>query len=146
MLELRFENQEFLQELENSDIRRAFELDLTSIKLYEYYANCFSDGILKDILNAKKQLNQLLISDNNALLVECSLNDAYLLLLAKEFEIVQAYKIAANVCKDEKLKDLIFRLWASSVNEYQVALRKSLATNEFNVDSLVSNFLKDILK
>lgn len=146
MLELRFENQEFLQELENSDIRRAFELDLTSIKLYEYYANCFNDGILKDILNAKKQLNQLLISDNNALLVECSLNDAYLLLLAKEFEIVQAYKTAANVCKDEKLKDLIFRLWASSVNEYQVALRKSLVTNEFNVDSLVSNFLKDILK
>lgn len=146
MLELRFENQEFLKELEISEISRAFELDLASIKLYEYYANCFNNGILKDILNAKKQLNQLMISNQEALLIDCDLNDAFVVLLAKEFEIVQAYKIAANICKDEKLKDLIFRLWASSVNEYQVALRKSLVTNDNSVDSLVNNFLKDILK
>lgn len=146
MLELKIENHDFLQDLKNSEITRAFELDLASIKHYEYFANCFNNGVLRDILNAKLQLSQIMQSSSETMFIECSLNDAFVILLAKEFEIVQAYKIAATVCKNETLKDLIFRLWASSVNEYQVALRKSLATNEMNMDSLVNNFLKDILK
>lgn len=146
MLELKIKNQDFLQDLKNSEITRAFELDLSSIKHYEYFANCFNNSVLRDILNAKLQLSQIMQSSSETLLIECPLNDAFVILLAKELEIVQAYKIAAAVCKDEKLKDLIFRLWASSVNEYQAALRKSLVANEINMDSLVNNFLKDILK
>ena len=147
MLELVINKPEFATELEKSEIKEAILLELETIKMYEFYNNFYQNPTFSSILNARIAIRQIFNTQNKFLLVECPLNDAYIMLLAQELKLVQAYKNASLVCLNEELKDLIFRLWASSVNEYQVALRQSLANaNDLGIDSLVNNFLKDILK
>ena len=147
MLELLINKPEFSKELELNAINKAFLMELETIKMYEFYNNRYQNNTFMNVLNARKPIEQLFRANDEVLLVDCPLQDAFIILLAQELKLVQAYKNASLVCVNEELKDLIFRLWASYVNEYQVALRQSLVNaNEQGIDSLVNNFLKDILK
>ncbi|MFC2587671.1 MAG: ferritin-like domain-containing protein, partial [Campylobacter sp.] len=62
----------------------------------------------------------------NAFLMPDSLQDALICALNLEIQLNKMYENFTQNLDDEELKDLFFRLWATSNNEYVVALKKAL--------------------
>lgn len=116
------------------------------IKMYEEFALKFNEPVFTEILNVKKTGSDFLKSanlqngKNNDFLKEISFenlnnindkNDAIFKALSYEIESENMYAELASNEDNEALKDLYFRTWATSTNEYKKALQNLLNLETF---------------
>ena len=116
------------------------------IKMYEKFALKFNEPVFTEILNVKKTGSDFLKSanlqngKNNDFLKEISFenlnnindkNDAIFKALSYEIESENMYAELASNEDNEALKDLYFRIWATSTNEYKKALQNLLNLETF---------------
>lgn len=116
------------------------------IKMYEEFALKFNEPVFTEILNVKKTGSDFLKSanlqngKNNDFLKEISFenlnnindkNDAIFKALSYEIESENMYAELASNEDNEALKDLYFRIWATSTNEYKKALQNLLNLETF---------------
>lgn len=116
------------------------------IKMYEEFALKFNEPVFTEILNVKKTGSEFLKSanlqngKNNDFLKEISFenlnnindkNDAIFKALSYEIESENLYNELASNEDNEALKDLYFRIWATSTNEYKKALQNLLNLETF---------------
>lgn len=116
------------------------------IKMYEEFALKFNEPVFIEILNVKKTGSDFLKSanlqngKNNVFLKEISFenlnnindkNDAIFKALSYEIESENLYAELASNEDNESLKDLYFRIWATSTNEYKKALQNLLNLETF---------------
>ncbi|MBZ7987658.1 hypothetical protein [Campylobacter canadensis] len=145
-IELKISHPDFLQDLQISEVLKAYELCLKSVKMYEFFYKEFKNELFFRLWQERLILNDL-FNYEYEFVFEASLEEAYILALAQELKIVYECKKASLLCKNSECKDLIFRLWASSVNESQKALKEGLVgLNEPNINSFINTLLKDIIK
>lgn len=145
-IELKISHPEFLQDLQINEVLKTYELCLQSVKMYEFFYKKFKNELFFRLWQERLILNDLFNYEYD-FIFEASLEEAYILLLANEIKIVYECKKASLLCKNNECKDLIFRLWASSVNESQKALKEGLVgLNEPNINSFINTLLKDIIK
>ncbi|EPH10297.1 hypothetical protein HMPREF9309_00076 [Campylobacter ureolyticus ACS-301-V-Sch3b] len=126
------------------------------IKMYEEFALKFNEPVFTEILNVKKTGSEFLKSanlqngKNNDFLKEISFenlnnindkNDAIFKALSYEIESENLYNELASNEDNEALKDLYFRIWATSTNEYKKALQNLLNLETFKDDE--QNFKED---
>lgn len=87
----------------------------------------------------------------NAFLTPNSFEDALICALNYEIQLNKMYENFTSDLDDEELKDLFFRLWATSNNEYIPALKQNLARclnkktqakEEANLENLGQNLLQ----
>ena len=116
------------------------------IKMYEEFALKFNEPVFTEILNVKKTGSEFLKSanlqngKNNDFLKEINFenlnnindkNDAIFKALSYEIESENLYAELASNEDNEALKDLYFRIWATSTNEYKKALQNLLNLETF---------------
>lgn len=126
------------------------------IKMYEEFALKFNEPVFTEILNVKKTGSEFLKSanlqngKNNDFLKEISFenlnnindkNDAIFKALSYEIESENLYNELASNEDNEALKDLYFRIWATSTNEYKKALQNLLNLETF--EDSEQNFKED---
>ena len=126
------------------------------IKMYEEFALKFNEPVFTEILNVKKTGSEFLKSanlqngKNKDFLKEISFenlnnindkNDAIFKALSYEIESENLYNELASNEDNEALKDLYFRIWATSTNEYKKALQNLLNLETFKDDE--QNFKED---
>ena len=126
------------------------------IKMYEEFALKFNEPVFTEILNVKKTGSEFLKSanlqngKNNDFLKEINFenlnnindkNDAIFKALSYEIESENLYNELASNEDNEALKDLYFRIWATSTNEYKKALQNLLNLETFKDDE--QNFKED---
>ena len=116
------------------------------IKMYEEFVSKFNEPVFTEILNVKKTGSEFLKSanlqngKNNDFLKEVNFknfsnindkNDAVFKALSYEIESENLYSELASNEDNEALKDLYFRIWATSTNEYKKALQNLLNLETF---------------
>lgn len=126
------------------------------IKMYEEFALKFNEPVFTEILNVKKTGSEFLKSanlqngKNNDFLKEISFenlnnindkNDAIFKALSYEIESENLYNELASNEDNEALKDLYFRIWVTSTNEYKKALQNLLNLETF--EDSEQNFKED---
>ncbi|MCI6988008.1 MAG: hypothetical protein MR902_00315 [Campylobacter sp.] len=96
--------------------------------------------------NAKRlNLDETKIENQNSYIVANSIQDALILSVAKELEICAFYESILDSKIDEISLDLIFRLHATSHNEYIKALKNELfGADNFECSNPAATFLNDI--
>ena len=123
--------------MQNELLNAAFISEKSAEILYENLSDL--GEIFGDILSVRKngltliktyaKSKNLELSNEqiqNAFLTPSSLQDALICALNLEIQLNKMYENFTQDLDDEELKDLFFRLWATSNNEYVVALKKAL--------------------
>jgi len=123
--------------LQNELLNAAFISEKSAEILYENLSDL--GEIFAEILSVRKngltliktyaKAKNLELSNEqiqNAFLMPDSLQDALICALNLEIQLNKMYENFTQDLDDEELKDLFFRLWATSNNEYIVALKKAL--------------------
>lgn len=127
-------------------VNAAYIFELRGIKLYENLKD--KDPIFAQILAIKNSGLMLLNGYESNEAVECyfdglnnqSLENCLIKALNYEIELNSFYEMITDKLDDENLRDICFRLWATSHNEYIVALKIRLneelsATKQMNFAS-----------
>ena len=131
--------------MQNELLNAAFISEKSAEILYENLSDL--GEILSEILSVRKngltliktyaKAKNLELSNEqiqNAFLMPDSLQDALICALNLEIQLNKMYENFTQNLDDEELKDLFFRLWATSNNEYVVALKRTLKA-EFEGDA-----------
>lgn len=120
----------------NSEILNlAYTLELQGLEMYTNFSN--KEDIFSQILAIKKNGVELLrayANDNKIELMEHlldivkpdALDDCLIKAINYELELNNFYQNATDNVDDDKLRDILFRLWATSNNEYIMALKAKL--------------------
>ncbi|CAD7287769.1 hypothetical protein LMG7974_00650 [Campylobacter majalis] len=100
-----------------------------------------------------KQKEYDLIVKHSEVLEPKNLKDAFVYALAYENTLCQKYEILSNKIEDDVLRDICFRLWATSNNEYIVALNECVKqtfsdqgqnnTQNFDYTNVLSGYQND---
>lgn len=110
-------------------VNAAYIFELRGIKLYENLKD--KDPIFAQILAIKNSGLMLLSGYESNEAVECyfdglnnqSLENCLIKALNYEIELNAFYETLTDKVEDENLRDICFRLWATSYNEYVAALK-----------------------
>ena len=120
----------------NSEILNlAYTLELQGLEMYTNFSN--KEDIFSQILAIKKNGVELLENYAKSQNLELSTNilgvimpqnldDCLIKAINYELELNAFYESATDNVDDETLRDLFFRLWATSNNEYIMALKAKL--------------------
>jgi len=114
-------------------LERAMSLEKSGIELYNKLRAKCECAVFERILQVRERGAAMLgefgtseIFIDAPKIGEISLQDALILALGFELKLCFEYADITANCDDASLKDLCFRLWATSHNEYQVALKSEL--------------------
>ncbi|MDO5045755.1 aminotransferase [Campylobacter sp.] len=127
----------------------ACTLEYRGVKLYENLKD--EDEIFSQILAIRKSGLELLKNSYDCKdydKQECffipsnDIQTSLIKALNYEIELNAAYENLTQNCDDENLRDILFRLWATSHNEYIVALKAKLR-DELNDNYAISNFSEE---
>lgn len=142
----------------NELLNASYTSEKNALSLYENLAS-FGD-IFNDIANIRKNAIILiekfasthdyeLACENEAIFLPAkNKEDALIQALNYELELNKMYEKFCESLDDEELKDLFFRLWATSNNEYVASLKQRLKEiysgceikNELNLNEISQNF------
>ena len=142
----------------NELLNASYTSEKNALSLYENLAS-FGD-IFNDIANIRKNAIILiekfasthdyeLACENEAIFLPAkNKEDALIQALNYELELNKMYEKFCESLDDEELKDLFFRLWATSNNEYVTSLKQRLKEiysgceikNELNLNEISQNF------
>ena len=142
----------------NELLNASYTSEKNALSLYENLAS-FGD-IFNDIANIRKNAIILiekfasthdyeLACENEAIFLPAkNKEDALIQALNYELELNKMYEKFCESLDDEELKDLFFRLWATSNNEYITSLKQRLKEiysgceikNELNLNEISQNF------
>ncbi|WP_103604663.1 ferritin-like domain-containing protein [Campylobacter concisus] len=142
----------------NELLNASYTSEKNALSLYENLAS-FGD-IFNDIANIRKNAIILiekfasthdyeLACENEAIFLPAkNKEDALIQTLNYELELNKMYEKFCESLDDEELKDLFFRLWATSNNEYIASLKQRLKEiysgceikNELNLNEISQNF------
>ena len=121
--------------MQNELLNAAFISEKSAEILYENLSDL--GEIFAEILSVRKNGLTLIKTYTKAKNLELSneqLQDALICALNLEIQLNKMYENFTQDLDDEELKDLFFRLWATSNNEYVVALKRALKA-EFEGDA-----------
>lgn len=142
----------------NELLNASYTSEKNALSLYENLAS-FSD-VFNEIANIRKNAIILiekfasthdyeLACENEAIFLPAkNKEDALIQALNYELELNKMYEKFCESLDDEELKDLFFRLWATSNNEYVASLKQRLKEiysgceikNELNLNEISQNF------
>ena len=142
----------------NELLNASYTSEKNALSLYENLAS-FGD-VFNEIANIRKNAIILiekfasthdyeLACENEAIFLPAkNKEDALIQALNYELELNKMYEKFCESLDDEELKDLFFRLWATSNNEYVTSLKQSLKEiysgceikNELNLNEISQNF------
>ncbi|WP_459903522.1 ferritin-like domain-containing protein [Campylobacter concisus] len=142
----------------NELLNASYTSEKNALSLYENLAS-FGD-VFNDIVNIRKNAIILiekfasthdyeLACENEAIFLPAkNKEDALIQALNYELELNKMYEKFCESLDDEELKDLFFRLWATSNNEYVASLKQRLKEiysgceikNELNLNEISQNF------
>lgn len=142
----------------NELLNASYTSEKNALSLYEILAS-FGD-VFNEITNIRKNAIILiekfasaheyeLVCENEAIFLPAkNKEDALIEALNYENELNKMYEKLCESLDDEELKDLFFRLWATSNNEYIASLKHCLkeiysgakAKNELNLNEISQNF------
>lgn len=129
-----------------NELQTALNYENQGILLYTEIYNNFKYEIFAQILEVKKAGFVLLESFKTDEVLEefktpniDSKKDAIYTALSYEEKAEKIYDKLTNSVNDEKLKDLFFRLWATSENEYKKALLNEIQNTQ-NKQGEIFNF------
>ncbi|OUT11803.1 aminotransferase [Campylobacter concisus] len=142
----------------NELLNASYTSEKNALSLYENLA-LFGD-VFNDIANIRKNAIILiekfasihgyeLACENEAIFLPAkNKEDALIQALNYELELNKMYEKFCESLDDEELKDLFFRLWATSNNEYVASLKQRLKEiysgceikNELNLNEISQNF------
>lgn len=140
----------------------AYSSELTGLKLYSQLRDkkLDDDEIFSEIANIRQKGCELLeqcisyfeidkaqISAMPQLIPD-NLDDALIVSISYELGIISLYKGLCHECDNDNVRDLFFRLWATSVNEFMPCLKLKLSqtfnqNKTANIQSLSSESLND---
>lgn len=127
------------------DLQLAQEVLDKESQLLSYYQD--DSDISKVIYTVRKNGIELLREFCNCEIPKIAPNEADVKTkLSYEKELCLFYDNITDFIKDDRLKDICFRLWATSENEYQLALENAIPNTNNQIDS-INDFLssaKDI--
>ncbi|QKF64646.1 hypothetical protein [Campylobacter corcagiensis] len=130
------------------ELEVALNYENEGVVLYEKLASSFDLAVFSEILLLKQTgLNLLNKYKKDEVVVtpqDVKFNgkkEALNLALDYELRSGEIYDLLSDTASDEELRDLFFRLWATSNNEYQKALQNEISNleskeNGFDFDSL----------
>ena len=142
----------------NELLNASYTSEKNALSLYENLASF--GGIFNEIANIRKNAIILiekfasthdyeLACENEAIFLPAkNKEDALIQALNYELELNKMYEKFCESLDDEELKDLFFRLWATSNNEYVASLKQRLKEiyssceikNELNLNEISQNF------
>jgi len=142
----------------NELLNASYTSEKNALSLYENLAS-FGD-VFNEIANIRKNAIILiekfasthdyeLACENEAIFLPAkNKEDALIQALNYELELNKMYEKFCESLDDEELKDLFFRLWATSNNEYVTSLKQRLKEiysgceikNELNLNEILQNF------
>ena len=142
----------------NEILNASYTSEKNALSLYEILAS-FGD-VFNEITNIRKNAIILiekfasahdyeLACENEAIFLPAkNKEDALIQALNYELELNKMYEKFCESLDDEELKDLFFRLWATSNNEYVASLKQRLKEiysgceikNELNLNEISQNF------
>ncbi|MGP1485680.1 MAG: aminotransferase [Campylobacter sp.] len=119
----------------NEILNLAYTFELQGIELYKKFSN--KDDVFSQILlirkngvelleNYAKSQNLELSTNILGVIMPQNLDDCLIKAINYELELNAFYESATDNVDDETLRDLFFRLWATSNNEYIAALKAKL--------------------
>jgi len=137
------------------EIKTALNHEYKGLLLYREFDKIFSSELFKKITQIRE--NGIKILENfcddfsyfdDEICTPKTYEDALILAISFEIETALVYDKLTNETGDEKIKDLFFRLWATSENEYKKALKMELLSNSqnnnFGFNNLINQELKEI--
>lgn len=131
------------------ELEVALNYENEGVFLYEKLANAFDISVFSEILLLKQTGLNLLnkYKKDEAIFTPQEIEfsgkkEALNLALAYELRSGEIYDLLSDTVDDEALRDLFFRLWATSNNEYQKALKSEIS----NLESKESGFDFDSFK
>ncbi|QPH84627.1 ferritin-like domain-containing protein [Campylobacter concisus] len=142
----------------NELLNASYTSEKNALSLYENLASF--DDVFNEIANIRKNAIILiekfasthdyeLACENEAIFLPAkNKEDALIQALNYELELNKMYEKFCESLDDEELKDLFFRLWATSNNEYVASLKQRLKEiysgceikNELNLNEISQNF------
>ncbi|WP_107708238.1 ferritin-like domain-containing protein [Campylobacter concisus] len=142
----------------NELLNASYTSEKNALSLYENLASF--DDVFNEIANIRKNAIILiekfasthdyeLACENEAIFLPAkNKEDALIQALNYELELNKMYEKFCESLDDEELKDLFFRLWATSNNEYVTSLKQRLKEiysgceikNELNLNEISQNF------
>lgn len=132
-----------------NELEVALKYENEGVFLYEKLANAFDLNLFSEILTLKKTGLNLLnkYKQDEVEFIPQNIEfkgkkEALNLALEYELRSGEIYDLLSDMTDNEELRDLFFRLWATSENEYQQALRSEIS----NIESSENGFDFDNLK
>lgn len=133
------------------NIELALRHEIKGLKSYERYFEIYGKDIFAQIAQIKatgiemlKALRPDFECEIEPIYTGKSYHDALVLALGYEIKTGEFYDKLTDNTEDENLRDLLFRLWATSQNEYKKALnaemKKQNLSNNGNLGEILQKF------